>query len=82
MMHMTVTDISRKPDTPKVIRLGAYCRVSSNSADQLHSFAAQIRYYKDYERKNPPYKLVDVYADGSVKIGLNQEHPNSKGAPV
>ena len=60
---MTVTDISRKPDTPKVIRLGAYCRVSSNSADQLHSFAAQIRYYKDYERKNPPYKLVDVYAD-------------------
>ena len=63
MMHMTVTDISRKPDTPKVIRLGAYCRVSSNSADQLHSFAAQIRYYKDYERKNPPYKLVDVYAD-------------------
>ena len=60
---MTVTDISRKPDTPKVIRLVAYCRVSSNSADQLHSFAAQIRYYKDYERKNPQYKLVDVYAD-------------------
>lgn len=60
---MTVTDISRKPDTPKVIRLGAYCRVSSNSADQLHSFAAQIRYYKDYERKNPQYRLVDVYAD-------------------
>ena len=82
MMHMTVTDISRKPDTPKVIRLGAYCRVSSNSADQLHSFAAQIRYYKDYERKNPQYRLVDVYADGCAKIGLNQEHPNSKGAPV
>lgn len=60
---MTVTDISRKPDTPKAIRLGAYCRVSSNSADQLHSFAAQIRYYKDYERKNPQYKLMDVYAD-------------------
>ncbi|WP_322173194.1 recombinase family protein [Acutalibacter caecimuris] len=60
---MTVTDISRKPDIPKVIRLGAYCRVSSNSADQLHSFAAQIRYYKDYERKNPQYRLVDVYAD-------------------
>lgn len=60
---MTVTDISQKPDTPKVIRLAAYCRVSSKSADQLHSFAAQIRYYKDYERKNPQYKLVDVYAD-------------------
>ncbi|WP_217960067.1 integrase [Acutalibacter muris] len=79
---MTVTDISREPQKPEIIRFAAYCRVSSKSADQLHSFAAQIRYYKDYERKNPQYKLVDVYADGSVKIGLNQEHPNSKGAPV
>ena len=60
---MTVTDISREPQKPEVIRLAAYCRVSSKSADQLHSFAAQIRYYKDYERKNPQYKLVDVYAD-------------------
>lgn len=36
---------------------------SSDSEDQLHSFAAQIRYYKDYERRNPQYKLVDIYAD-------------------
>ena len=60
---MTVTDISREPQKPEIIRFAAYCRVSSKSADQLHSFAAQIRYYKDYERKNPQYKLVDVYAD-------------------
>ena len=63
MVQMTVTDISREPQKPEVIRLAAYCRVSSKSTDQLHSFAAQIRYYKDYERKNPQYKLVDVYAD-------------------
>ena len=60
---MTVTDISREPQNPEIIRLAAYCRVSSKSSDQLHSFAAQIRYYKDYERMNPQYKLVDVYAD-------------------
>ena len=61
---MTVTEITaakKKNDEP--IRLAAYCRVSSNSEDQLHSFAAQIRYYKDYEKKNPQYKLVDIYAD-------------------
>ncbi len=46
-----------------MIRLAAYCRVSSDSADQLHSFATQIRYYKDYEKKHPQYKLVDIYAD-------------------
>ena len=60
---MTVTEISLEPQKPEVIRLAAYCRVSSKSTDQLHSFAAQIRYYKDYERMNPQYKLVDVYAD-------------------
>lgn len=61
---MNVTEITaakKKSDAP--IRLAAYCRVSSNSEDQLHSFAAQIRYYKDYEKKNPQYKLVDIYAD-------------------
>ena len=31
--------------------------------DQLHSFATQIRYYKDYEKKHPQYKLIDIYAD-------------------
>lgn len=79
---MTVTDISREQQKPEIIRLAAYCRVSSKSADQLHSFAAQIRYYKDYERKNPQYKLVDVYADGCAKIGLNQVTPNRRRALI
>lgn len=61
---MNVTEITAVPkDENKVIRLAAYCRVSSDSADQLHSFAAQIRYYKDYERMHPECKLVDIYAD-------------------
>jgi len=61
---MTVTEITAaKKKNNEPIRLAAYCRVSSNSGDQLHSFAAQIRYYKDYEKKNPQYKLVDIYAD-------------------
>lgn len=47
----------------RLIRLAPYCRVSSDSEDQRHSFAAQIRYYKDYEKKHPQYKLVDIYAD-------------------
>lgn len=65
---MNVTEITAVPkDENKVIRLAAYCRVSSDSADQLHSFAAQIRYYKDYEQKHPEYKLVDIYADEGLK---------------
>lgn len=54
---MNVTEITAKSkEENKIIRLAAYCRVSSDSADQLHSFAAQIRYYKDYEQKHPEYK--------------------------
>lgn len=63
-MLMNITEITAKAEQGnKIIRLAAYCRVSSDSADQLHSFAAQIRYYKDYERKHSEYKLVDIYAD-------------------
>ena len=61
---MNVTEITvNSKEENKIVRLAAYCRVSSDSDNQLHSFAAQIRYYKDYERKHPEYKLVDIYAD-------------------
>lgn len=64
MKNMNVVEIkSESPQKNTRIRLGAYCRVSSDSKDQLHSFAMQIRYYKDYERRNPQYKLIDIYAD-------------------
>lgn len=52
-----------KQEIARKIRLAAYCRVSSDSADQLHSFAAQIRYYSEYTGKHPEYELVDIYAD-------------------
>lgn len=61
---MQVTEIT--PNSPRaetILRLAAYCRVSSDSKDQLHSFAAQIRYYTDYARTHPEYMLVDIYAD-------------------
>jgi len=68
---MNVIEITaEKKPAQETIRLAAYCRVSSDSEDQLHSFAAQIRYYKDYERRHPQYKLVDIYAEKSVIVGI------------
>lgn len=61
MQITEITPVKQKSDKP--IRLAAYCRVSSDSEDQLHSFAAQIRYYSEFERKHPEYTLVDIYAD-------------------
>ena len=63
---MQITEITPKRITQETERLAAYCRVSSNSTDQLHSFAAQIRYYSDYVRKNPKYELIDIYADEGI----------------
>lgn len=64
---MNVIEITaEKKPAQDTIRLAAYCRVSSDSEDQLHSFAVQIRYYKDYERRHPQYRLVDIYADEGI----------------
>ena len=53
----------RKPD---ILRVAAYCRVSSNSDDQLHSYAAQIRNYTETISRHRGWKLIDVYADEAV----------------
>ena len=49
-----------KPDT---LRVAAYCRVSSDSSDQLHSYAAQIRKYTAEIGNHEGWELVDIYAD-------------------
>lgn len=47
----------------KHLRVAAYCRVSSDSKDQLHSYAAQIRNYTEEIARHDGWELVDVYAD-------------------
>ena len=62
----TITEITRQKPVATQLRLAAYCRVSSDSSDQLHSFAAQIKYYTEYCQRHPEYKFVDIYADEGV----------------
>ncbi|MBQ9345709.1 MAG: recombinase family protein [Oscillibacter sp.] len=62
----TVKVIPPKEAEPKTLRVAAYCRVSSDSADQLHSYAAQIMAYTDEIEKHPNWALVDIYADEAV----------------
>ena len=51
-----------KQEIPK-LRVAAYCRVSSNSADQKNSFATQERVYRKRITENPDWELVDIFAD-------------------
>ncbi len=55
-----------KSEKVNKIRVGAYCRVSTNSDDQLNSFFAQMKYYSDYIRLNDNMTLVDIYADEGI----------------
>ena len=81
-MAANVKVIPPRDKAPGILRVAAYCRVSSDSSDQLHSYAAQIRNYTSEISKHDGWELVDVYADGPVKIGLNQKHPTARGALV
>lgn len=49
-----------------IIRVAAYCRVSTDSNDQLNSFYAQVKYYTDYIRLNENMRFVDIYADEGI----------------
>lgn len=59
-----VIEAAPKPEAAK-LRVAAYCRVSSNSTDQLNSFVAQLNYYTTLAASNETWTLVDLYADDS-----------------
>lgn len=55
-------------------RVGIYCRVSTSSADQLKSLAAQVSALTRLTAVNPKWLLVDVYLDvASGKAGSSRK---------
>lgn len=48
------------------LRVCAYARVSTDSADQLNSFASQVQYYTNYIESRSDWELVDIYADRGI----------------
>ena len=47
-------------------RVAAYCRVSSSSEEQLHSYVAQVKYYTETLTADASCELVGVYADEGI----------------
>lgn len=62
----TVKVIPPREKVPDTLRVAAYCRVSSDSADQKHSYATQIRAYTEKISRHEGWELVDVYADAGL----------------
>ena len=58
-------EAAEKPQNAQ-LRVAAYTRVSSDSDDQLNSFAAQNRYYAELISGKAEWRMVDIYADEGI----------------
>lgn len=65
---MQITRTQSKWKT-KILKVGAYARVSTDKEDQEGSYETQVSYFSDLIQANPRWILVDIYADQG-KSGL------------
>lgn len=54
---------AQEQEKKKNLRVAAYCRVSTNSEEQLNSYENQKAYYTEKIMTNPDWTMVDVFAD-------------------
>ena len=50
----------------ELLRVAAYCRVSTDGEEQINSYNSQVKYYTEYIQANNEWTLVDIYADEAV----------------
>ncbi len=57
------------------LRVAAYCRVSTDSDEQLESLDAQIKHYESYVNANPEWEFAGLYYDVDAPYGQNTKRP-------
>jgi hypothetical protein len=55
--------------------VAAYCRVSTDTEEQINSYEAQKAYYTQLIEENPEWEMAGVFAEAGVIIGLNTAKP-------
>ena len=87
MRQKVITKIEANPllvkqnDANAILRVAAYCRVSTDSEDQLESYAAQVSYYTDIIGKNPRWRFVKIYADEGITGTLAKKRKHFRFDP-
>ncbi len=66
MPTVTIINPISEIKTDNKLRVAAYCRVSSNSADQQNSYAVQLAYYGNKFSDSETETLVEIYADEGI----------------
>jgi len=70
-----VIEATQRPEAQK-LRVAAYCRVSSDSSDQMNSFAAQMNYYTTLIASKSSWTMVDIYADAGISGTSAKKRPD------
>lgn len=66
-MERKIKQVSlQKMQAPKLTRVAAYARVSSDKDAMLHSLSAQVSYYNDLIQHHPGWVFCGVYADEAL----------------
>ena len=70
--------VARQDIRKKHLRVAPYCRVSTDSEEQLTSYNTQKKVYTGMIARNPEWELVGIYADEAVIIGLKPPSINGR----
>ncbi len=63
-------------NTAQVLRVAAYCRVSTDKLDQANSLESQQRFFDEYIAREPLWELYEIYVDEGI-TGTNTEKRES-----
>lgn len=66
--------VSKEKQMPKIVRVAAYARVSSDKDAMLHSLSSQVSYFSKMIQSHDSWKYVGVYSDEGMtgtKINRN-----------
>ena len=63
-------------NTAQVLRVAAYCRVSTDKLDQANSLESQRRFFDEYIAREPLWELYEIYVDEGI-TGTNTEKRES-----
>lgn len=71
-VHKIAADTSSKPEE-RILRVAAYCRVSTDDIEQIISIEMQKNNYRDMIKQNPKWKYAGTYVDDGFS-GTNTDH--------
>ncbi len=60
---------------PRKLRVCAYCRVSTSSAEQETSYEAQVVHYTNYIKANPDWAFAGIFADEGISGTQAKKRP-------